>query len=289
MEQSPNMPSHLVVEAISHHVPAACNGTWELLIGGRTNITWALRSANGGTDLVVKLYCGKTNNPLFPNNPLAEASLLRHLVGTALAPRLICQVDTVDGLVNVYELIPGNRWGHDTASVAVMMRRLHSLDAPRDLRVVPDGSDELRTQTLYILSNCANGGDLKGLEPQNNIAPSGQRVLIHGDIVPGNLICNASGVHLIDWQCPAIGDPCEDIAVFLSPAMQSLYRGISLSGVEKEQFLSSYAQPQITERYRALAPWYHWRMAAYCQWQVENGKTDYAPALLLELEALHKS
>jgi thiamine kinase len=40
-------------------------------------------------------------------------------------------------------------------------------------------------------------------------------VLLHTDVVPGNLILGDKGLQLIDWQCPAIGDPIVDIMMFL--------------------------------------------------------------------------
>ena len=90
------------------------------------------------------------------------------------------------------------------------------------------------------------------------------------------------GLTLIDWQCPASGDPTEDIATFLSPAMQRLYRGTILSEAEREAFLAAYPDPAIVARYRALKSVYRWRMAAHCLWKAERGASDYAGALRLE-------
>lgn len=104
--------------------------------------------------------------------------------------------------------------------------------------------------------------------------------------MPGNLLLNDDAVVLIDWQCPAIGDPAEDIAIFLSPAMQYVYRGKPLTDDEEAAFLAAYRDRAITRRYRALKPWFHWRMAAYCLWRARNGSPDYAPAFRLEAAAL---
>ena len=41
--------------------------------------------------------------------------------------------------------------------------------------------------------------------------------------MPGNLILGEKGLRLIDWQCPAIGDPIVDIMMFLSPGMHEIY------------------------------------------------------------------
>ena len=74
--------------------------------------------------------------------------------------------------------------------------------------------------------------------------------------------------------------------MFLSPAMQLLYRGAPLSQLETDRFLSAYPEAETVERYQRLKPWYHWRMSAYCHWRKERGATDYAAALDLELDAL---
>jgi aminoglycoside phosphotransferase (APT) family kinase protein len=60
---------------------------------------------------------------------------------------------------------------------------------------------------------------------------------------------------LIDWQCPAVGDPCEDIAIFLSPAMQLAYRGTVLSRAEEQVFLTAYSDASTLKRYANIAPW----------------------------------
>ena len=42
-------------------------------------------------------------------------------------------------------------------------------------------------------------------------------------------------MRLIDWQCPALGDPAEDIACFLSPAMQVIYGAGPLDAARERQ------------------------------------------------------
>ena len=91
---------------------------------------------------------------------------------------------------------------------------------------------------------------------------------------------------LIDWQCPRLGDPAEDLALFLSPAMQLLYRGAPLGLAEQDAFLAAYPDPQVTARLRALLPWFHWRMAAYCLWKAERGGAEDREAMALEIAAL---
>ena len=63
-------------------------------------------------------------------------------------------------------------------------------------------------------------------------------VLLHTDVVPGNLILGEEGLRLIDWQCPAIGDPIVDIMMFLSPGMHKIYGSGKLSMKDHETFLN---------------------------------------------------
>ncbi|SFL74840.1 aminoglycoside phosphotransferase family protein [Shimia aestuarii] len=258
---------------------------WEKLSGGRTNAAW--RGHLQDRDIVLKLYRDRSQNPLFPNLPEAEANLLEYLRGTGLAPALLGTLNTPDARCNVYSHIPGTVWRQGTGDVARMMRRLHGLAVPAGLRACANGSRALLQQAEAILDACNHTPLPASLRPACDIAPIGDTVLLHGDIVPGNLISNDNGLHLIDWQCPAIGDPCEDIAIFLSPAMQQVYRGGPLTGQEIDTFLAAYGAPEITARYRALAPVYHWRMAAYCQWKMEHGSPEYARGLELERAALY--
>ncbi len=261
---------------------------WQPLFGGRTNTAWRGRYALAG-DIVLKLYAGPALNPLFPNDPDAEAALLQFLRPRGIAPAMLASFDTTQGWCNVYAHVPGETWHMDAPSVAHLMRALHVLDHPGGLRRVPDGSAALTEQILGIAGLCTKAPQFLSDLPSDVVLPDGREALLHTDIVPGNLIQNSDGLHLIDWQCPAIGDPCEDIAVFLSPAMQQLYRGQPLSGQEIEAFLIAYDDEALTNRYRRLAPFYHARMAAYCMWQMEQGRPAYEVGLKLEIGALQRS
>ncbi|MDX5401220.1 MAG: phosphotransferase, partial [Rhodobacterales bacterium] len=131
---------------------------------------------------------------------------------------------------------------------------------------------------------------LLAAQPRGIVPPSGRRVPLHGDPVPGNLICDQPRdlPVLVDWQCPMLGDPALDLALFLSPAMQQVGRASVLSPEEKQRFLDAYDDRATTERLAALQPFLHWRMAAYCLWKTTRPAPDaaYAPALLREMEAL---
>jgi len=94
------------------------------------------------------------------------------------------------------------------------------------------------------------------------------------------------GLRLVDWQCPGIGDPVEDLAHFISPGMNLLYRGKALDQAEIDRFLQHYPNQNVVEQYRDYGQGYHWRMACYCAWQVERGNATYVPALSAERDIL---
>lgn len=282
-------PPESLVHAITKEFVLSGKEHWRPLSGGRTNFTWHVSGGTCPSDLVVKLYQGPALNPLFPNDPQAEARLLRFLANKPFTPRLLVSLKCEAGWCNVYSHVPGVSWQEDAGAVGKLVGEVHDTLPALNLRRSPNGSAELAKQIRSIQARCEAGVALAQQEPAEIVAPCTELVLLHGDVVPGNLIRNQQGLHLIDWQCPAIGDPCEDIAIFLSPAMQHLYRGSPLRIEEEQDFFAAYDRPEIRQRYYNLKPWYHQRMAAYCQWQSENGRPDYAAARDLELAEFQRS
>lgn len=242
----------------------------------------------GANDAVLKLYCAPFDNPLFRNDAVLEVTCLRALKSTGFVPNLRATGKfDADNWV-FYDHAPGVPWEEETSAVAQLLLDLHDLPVQVNAPVGCNGSKDLADHARRILAGCQS--DLKTrLEqqvPQTHVAPTSRTCLIHGDPVAGNILVSRTGLTLIDWQCPAIGDPCEDLAMFLSPAMQHIYRGAPLTQEETDQFLSAYGRPEVRERYLSLRPWYAWRMAAYCLWRAENGAPDYAAGFDLELATM---
>lgn len=227
--------------------------TWKMLTGGRTNALWRIMRPRG--NIVLKLFSEGTKNPLFPNDAAQEVGLLHYLSTHGIAPQLIDRFATKHGTCIVYGHIEGHTWITDVEKAAHLLRQLHQIAPPPGLRTVPYGSAALRLHAHTILNACAEPDQVKLLEmePTHTVAPSGFKRLLHGDPVPTNIILHDRKSHLIDWQCPAMGDPCEDIAVFLSPAMQLRYRGEVLSMNDIERFLDAYADQEIL---RGTGPWH---------------------------------
>lgn len=185
-----------------------------------------------------------------------------------------------------YVHITGTIWQSGSAHVAQLLGRLHDQLGFFGLPLGCNGSAELAAQTLAILALCNDTKHLQNLAPEGQVAALATPMLIHGDPVPGNLLVHDGTLTLIDWQCPQLGDPAEDLALFLSPAMQLLYRGSPLSQEEEVIFIAAYPDRRIVARLQALKPWFHWRMAAYCQWKAEQGGSHDRDAMELELAAL---
>lgn len=267
LAQSPPVELRLQVES-------ACNGVsgldWQPLQGGRTNRLWRVGS------LVVKLYVHGAHSPLFPNDPQAEAAALRLAAPFDLAPEL--RLTGSNWLAYTYA--EGQPWnGGDPAPVASTLAAVHALPCS-EFRQTGSGSAALIAQTFAIASQCQ--GCLPAPPADPGVAPTVPRV-IHGDAVAGNILVTGQKLTLIDWQCPAMGDPAEDLAAFLSPAMQWLYRGAPLSDAQEAAFLAGYRDQETVVRFQKLKPIFRWRMAAHCLWRAERGNAGYAAAIALEL------
>nr|WP_281995468.1 aminoglycoside phosphotransferase family protein [Ruegeria faecimaris] len=257
------------------------------MYGGRTNQVWKVLGDD--SDQVLKLYRSDLENPLFRNDPALEAACLRALASSGVVPRLRATGQHDNGYWVFYDHAQGTPWRSDPAPVARLLHRLHSLNP--NIENAPtgkNGSADLAEHGQSILAMCTSDrrAQLEKMQPQHHILRSDHTCLIHGDPVAGNILVASSGLTLIDWQCPAVGDPCEDLALFLSPAMQYLYRGAVLTVDEQQSFLSAYDRQETVNRYRSLRRWYGWRMAAYCLWRTEHGAPDYEQGLELELAAL---
>ncbi len=259
---------------------------FQTLYGGRTNQVWKVLEESGGK--VLKLYRDGLRNPLFRNDAELEAQCLTALEPTGFAPRLRAAGQHEYGRWVFYDHAPGSPWRKGSAEVGRLLRKLHMLNPPVQAPKGCNGSADLARHGQYILDGCLSPTRLRldQLQPDGQVPPTTNTCLIHGDPVAGNILTSPSGLTLIDWQCPAQGDPCEDLALFLSPAMQHLYRGAALTREEEREFLSAYGHTDTLERYQTLRRWYAWRMAAYCLWRIENGAADYAEGLELELATL---
>ena len=119
--------------------------------------------------------------------------------------------------------------------------------------------------------------------------------LLHTDIGPGNIIVSrdSGALIVIDWQCPAAGDPVQDAIAFLSPAFQILYSREPLSARQEADFFTAYDDSALEAHYRAMRPFYDWRMAGYCATRMDKyavsrpeASERYARAMVALLQRL---
>jgi thiamine kinase-like enzyme len=170
--------------------------------------------------------------------------------------------------------------------VSELLTRIRKHKYPSGLRFLSNKSTDIKQTGLKIINKLNNyhTDKLDKICPDvsiSNIEP----VLLHTDVVPGNLIIGEEGLRLIDWQCPAIGDPIVDIMMFLSPGMHAIYGSGKLSMKDHQTFLMNLT-PKLRIRYNIIGPLYHWRLAAYCFWKAEQGFIEYENAALAEIDLL---
>lgn len=264
----PDLPP-AAAHALAGLLPACASADWHSLPGGRSNRVWRVG------DLVVKCHDPATATPLFPNDAGIESQSLRLFAPRGLSPRLRA---AGEGWI-IYDHIPGQIGPGDPAAVAAMLHRLHGLSLPdAPFRLLPNGS-------AALLSH-ARGFAPPGLPPPpaDPQIPPVTPCPVHADAVPGNILTTPAGPLLIDWQCPGMGDPVEDLATLLSPAMMWLYTGGKAPDGWAEALLKSYPDRATADRSRALLPLYRWRIAAHCALRAARGDAAYATALRMELE-----
>ena len=256
---------------------------WHAQTGGQTNKVWRLV---GEKDLICKLYLETGNNPLFDNTPEAEYQCLLWLDGSGIAPKPYKYLKTPYGKVLLYNYINGQTWSYDVSTVSELLTRIHKHKYPKGLRILSNLPSDIKQTGLEIINKLNNYHKNKLIKICPDVSISDiEPVLLHTDVVPGNLILGEKGLRLIDWQCPAIGDPIVDIMMFLSPGMHEIYGSGKLSMKDHEIFLMNLT-PKLRSRYNILGPLYHWRLAAYCFWKAEQGFVEYENAALAEIDLI---
>ena len=256
---------------------------WHAQTGGRTNKVWRLI---GEKDLICKLYLETNTNPLFNNTPEEEYKCLLWLESSNIAPTPYKYLKTPFGEVLLYNYIKGHTWSHDVETVSELLTRIRKHKYLKGLRILSNLPSDIKQTGLEIISklNSYHKNKLINICPDVSVSDI-EPVLLHTDVVPGNLILGDEGLRLIDWQCPAIGDPIVDIVMFLSPGMHEIYGSGKLSMKDHEVFLMSLSS-DLCERYNIIGPLYHWRLAAYCFWKAEQGFIEYENAALVEIDLL---
>ncbi|HEY4332249.1 MAG TPA: aminoglycoside phosphotransferase family protein [Ilumatobacteraceae bacterium] len=239
------------------------------LRGGFHNDVSLARTMAGA--FVLKHFVAASTNPLFPQLPHSEFAALRALRGTGTAPEPVALVEDVGGRdLLVYRFVEGSQWVSGVKSVAQLLSTVHGV------AIEDGGRGSLRTLATDPARIARHAASMLGDDDEAVIRETERTLpspepfrptLVHTDCGPGNLIVSAETAVLIDWQCPGIGDPVEDLANFTSPAIQILYGLVPLRDVDVDAFLAAYGAEETVARFHRLRRPYHVRLAAYCAYR----------------------
>lgn len=228
--------------------------------------------------------------PLFPVDPYLEIRVMAALAQRGLAARPIMALRHGPALCLAYPFQRGQSGQPPGPALARLLRRLHNLPLaalPR-LRDPPQDRASLLTRALDRLARQPDGHALAArvTAAAACAARHSATVPLHGDPVPGNIVHGAGGARLIDWHSAHRGDPCHDIALALSPAMQVIHGLPPCTARQRAAFLAAYGCPATAARFTATAAFHHAQMIGHCLWRLDRGDPSYGPALDAELAAL---
>jgi aminoglycoside phosphotransferase (APT) family kinase protein len=215
-------------------------------------------------------------NPMYPNLPDHEAAAMRHLAGTGCAPELVSYRPPRDGAGAqvVYRYVAGTQWRSGVGDVARLLHRVHAAPTPRGMRRLCRSAAEALAHADEMVADTPIERLRRTLDAARPLpSPSGRSPrlsLVHTDCGPGNIVRSRRGLVLIDWQCPGLGDPVEDLACFLSPAMMHLYGAAAHRPSARADFLSTYGDAATVDRYLREGAAWHYRIAAYCTWRIPH-------------------
>ncbi len=258
------------------------------LKGGRTNAVFLARCQGTSGAFVIKVSHQKEATLLFENRPTDEWEVMTALSQTGQVPLPLALRQLAEGIwLLAYQFLPGHEGARSADALASVLRRVHRQTCGLKLPKRPVTPEELMAEA----DRFAVGGlpdRALALRPSTSGAtPPEAPCLVHRDPIASNIVTDVRGASvLIDWQCPAFGDPLEDIAHATSPAMAHVYG--SAVPYDAEDVLAWYGDKALRERARRMLPIYRWRMLCYCAWQAARGNAAYAEGMEKEADALEK-
>jgi aminoglycoside phosphotransferase (APT) family kinase protein len=171
----------------------------------------------------------------------------------------------------VYEFFAGDVWREDAAAVGRLLRRLHDMPVTADsaFRQLPLETVAILHQADHLLAQATSDAlvhQLRALRPDPQPRPLLARLaLVHTDAWAGNFVQNGRQLRLIDWQCPGLGDPAEDVWTFLYAGYEMLLGWPRFGeGVIAEFWRGYGVDTAVSHHLQILAPTYTYRLAAHC-------------------------
>lgn len=241
-------PSELL-ERVCAHDPLCSGAPLRPLKGGRSNHVWRI---DGAKSYVLKIYDLRRQSPLFANNMQAEVAALRYFGPRGMAPSLVTMLEHPIPAI-LYEYVEG-----DAASPFEIGRALSRIHAHR-----PALGLQNRPPKMGFLAGLLSAYDIDEDLPEG-LCPLVRPRILHGDPLGVHFLKTKNGVVAIDWQCPAIGQPSDDVAIYLSASMQNIYGSGPLAPNEVAAFWQGYHNPEVRRQYEAYAEIYERVIHAYC-------------------------
>jgi thiamine kinase-like enzyme len=207
----------MLAEALSH-VPGYRPGDPSIetcrLSGGSVNRSYSVFTPAGR--FVLKLSQGP--DAWLTTDRTVERQLHRIASAAGIAPRIV-DADSHDMWL-VTEYVTGRLWMEPDfanperlARLGDTLRRLHGLPPPElgrfDLLAALVGYAERVGAEASYLHYAAAAWSISG-------ASERPVAILHHDLHGSNLIENADGIVLVDWECAAVSDPLLDVACILS-------------------------------------------------------------------------
>ena len=255
---------HLVI-ALSRDIVGLFTENLKVMGGGHTNRVWLYQ---GNINIVLKKYIEPPKGSLFDNSLHEEIKALRRVESLNIAPKFLKCWPNMSMIA--YKHVKGIRWKNNIKPITDLILKKENID-PKGFRKVSTEPTEILAEGDWFLSNCKST-PIVSRPNKEKVDPLNRASLIHRDIGT-NLIEEPNGsVKLIDWQCPAQGDICEDIFAFLSPGFHILAGRSPLSKKSNEDFWLYLKSPDIFARYKKLKSAYAWRHGSYCLWKSEITK-----------------
>ena len=210
------------------------------LTGGRTNETFLV--ASGGFKAVIRV-----NSPISEALGIdrqREAQILKLLAPSGIIPKIFYITDEV--LVSEY--IEGEQLTHqslkNTATKEAVSLALRAIQAV----AMPDGVPRnylkyCRNYLDQLGDDCVSPAVKQEIETIASAVDSSdwQPVICHHDMVPQNIIENARGVIIIDWEYAALGHPNLDF-------MRLVGADFSATGEQENNFLPLFKLQQAMDK-----------------------------------------
>ena len=246
MQSSGDAPAQ--VAAVALELGAGAIREIEPIKHGLTNRSWLVTTSDDR--FVVRISEASTQTLQIDRN--SEAVVLQLVEHAGIGPEVL-RCDPQQGLLVTRYL--GATWSaHDAHSgdnidrMAALLRRLHALDVPKDVRVVDLAAtvhgylrtlDERGITSAVTLSSLRERADKTAAELRKGSTAR----LCHNDVHHLNVV-DGESLRLIDWEYAGVGEPLFDLA---SLCVYHRYRR-----AQRERLLAAYAAPSETIGWQRL-------------------------------------